>query len=140
MKIGTCVNRNEKVSNAIGYLSFMYQPLKTLTKTIAQQSERIETLHPERRKGVMINRIQYEAMRDFIISVMEKENEILFNKLLEKAHQNFQTDFRGNVAWCLLTVKLDLEARGIITNTFNFRQKRLQLLKFKKNKLGRIDF
>lgn len=111
-----------------------------MAKITGQQNEKIETLHPERRNGVVINRIQYETMRDFVISVMEKEKEILFNKLLEKANQNFTTEFNGNVAWCLLTVKLDLEARGIITNTFNLKQKRLQLLKFKKSKLGRINF
>lgn len=88
----------------------------------------------------MICRIQYETMRNFIISVMTKENEIPFNKLLEKANQNFTTEFSGSVAWCLLTVKLDLEARGIITNTFNLQHKRLQLLKFKKAKLRRLDF
>ncbi len=111
-----------------------------LTKNVLIQNEKIETLHPKRKKGVMINRIQYEVMRDFIICVMEKQNEILFNELLEKANQYFINEFRENVEWCLLTVKLDLEARGIITNTFNFKQKRLQLLKLKKNKLSRIDF
>ncbi len=111
-----------------------------LTPEIKIRPDKIETLHPEKRNGIMIDRIQYELMRDFIISVLKKENEILFSKLLEKATQNFTKEFGGNISWCLLAVKLDLEARGIITNVFNFRQKRLQLLKLKRSKLSRIDF
>lgn len=74
----------------------------------------------------------YESIRDFIISKLKTNEEISFSDLLDEALQNKSIRFEQNLGWCLLQVKHDLEARGVIrikmkrgyTNTQSIKLKR----------------
>lgn len=75
--------------------------------------DRILTLHPQGKKGVNILKNKYDIIRHFILKTIETEGQISYSKLSDKAVEEL-TDFEGKVVWYIVSVKLDLEARGII--------------------------
>ena len=79
--------------------------------------EKIMTLHPEGKKGVNISREKYLVMKDTIVTVIKEENETTFNELVSKVEDKLEKKFKGSIGWYTTTVKLDLEARGIIKCT-----------------------
>ena len=91
--------------------------------------QQIITLHPSRRRGVVIQKVYYRTLRDYILSAIRANKEIAFQHLLEDVKTIFPVGFEGNVSWYLLMVKLDLEARGEIQAFINNRQERLQILR-----------
>ena len=78
------------------------------------QDDRILTLHPAGKKGVNIQRDKYNTIRDYILRTIEEAGEITFSDLGDKAVDDLSTSFDGKVLWYITTVKLDLEARGLI--------------------------
>lgn len=57
---------------------------------------------------------QYTAICDFILRVL-KEGEVTTNDLMERANAALVHVVHNDLAWHVLVVKLDLEARGIIS-------------------------
>jgi len=78
------------------------------------EAERIMTLHPKGLKGVNILRAKYLQIKEYIIQTLEKEKEITYQELSDRAEKDLQETFDGKVGWYIVSVKLDLEARGII--------------------------
>lgn len=76
--------------------------------------ERIETLHPQGKKGVNILKRRYDLIKDYIINTIKKRREITFEDLSDLAVEELTDKFDGKVLWYIVTVKLDLEARGLI--------------------------
>jgi len=76
--------------------------------------ERIMTLHPAGKKGVHILKQKYDVVKDFLLSQIEKYGEITYQLLSEIAEDELGPTFDGKVVWYVVSVKLDLEARGII--------------------------
>jgi len=76
--------------------------------------EKIITLHPQGKKGVNILKRKYNVIKDFIINTISENNEISFEDLSKLAIGSLNKTFDGKVLWYVVTVKLDLEARGII--------------------------
>ena len=76
--------------------------------------EKIMTLHPQGKKGVNILKRRYDLISDFILKTIKKRNEISFEELADLAVDELSRCFNGKVVWCMVTVKLDLEARKII--------------------------
>ena len=79
-----------------------------------KDEDRILTLHPSGKKGTNILRSKYELIKDAIIKEIQKEQEITFEELSDRLVAEMQDNFDGRVIWYVVTVKLDLEARGII--------------------------
>lgn len=77
-------------------------------------NERIQTLHPQGKKGVNILRKRYDPIKDFILKTVEAHGEITYSEVNDLAVEQLQADFDGSVPWHVVTVKLDLEARGVI--------------------------
>ena len=76
-------------------------------------SERkILTWHPSGKSGVYMARKDYDRISNFILTVL-KRNELTINDLLDLAGIQLAQHIT-NVSWYILTVKLDLEARGLI--------------------------
>lgn len=75
--------------------------------------EKILTLHPIGKKGTNILKRRYEVIKDFILKKIEVHGEITYQDLAELAQEELK-DFDGKPVWYIVTVKLDLEARGII--------------------------
>lgn len=76
--------------------------------------EKISTLHPQGKNGVNIQKRRYDIIKDFILEAIENHGEISFDELTDLAVDELSSSFDGKVVWYMVTVKLDLEARGII--------------------------
>ncbi len=76
--------------------------------------ERILTLHPAGKKGVNILRSKYDFIKDFILHTIQERGRISFEELSDLAVEQLSDSFDGKVLWYVVTIKLDLEARGLI--------------------------
>ncbi len=76
--------------------------------------ERIETQHPSGKKGVNIELKKYEFIKAFILDLLAHQSPITFKEMSEIGVKTLSDEFDGKVLWYLVTVKLDLEARGLI--------------------------
>ena len=76
--------------------------------------ERIMTLHPEGKAGVNIAKEKYDIVREAILGSVRTHGEITFTDLTEDVRRSLVGKFDGSITWYVTTVKLDLEARGII--------------------------
>lgn len=76
--------------------------------------ERIMTLHPEGKAGVNIAKEKYDIVREAILDSVRTHGEITFTDLTEDVRRSLVGKFDGSITWYVTTIKLDLEARGII--------------------------
>ncbi|AEL28130.1 DUF6958 family protein [Cyclobacterium marinum] len=76
--------------------------------------DRLLTLHPEGKKGVNILVSKYTIMKEFILKTLSEREKISYKELNKLAIASLKDSFEGSVAWYLVSVKLDLEARKII--------------------------
>lgn len=76
--------------------------------------ERILTLHPLGKAGVNITKRRYDVIRNFIIETISEHHKISYKDLTGLAEEKLAASFDGKVGWYIVTVKLDLEARGVI--------------------------
>ena len=77
-------------------------------------SERVMTLHPAGKQGVSIGREKYELIRQAILASLAQRGEVLFAELSGAVAAHQAGRFDGSIGWYTTTVKLDLEARGLI--------------------------
>ncbi len=78
------------------------------------KGEQIQTLHPiagKTNKKIALDK--YETIRDQLILILQT-SEPTHTELMESLYQRVKDSFVGGVQWYGETVKLDLEARGII--------------------------
>jgi hypothetical protein len=87
----------------------------------------IRTLHPEKKQGVNISREKYEIIRKAILSALHKQNELTFMNLSRAVEKEVNGTFEGSVTWYVTTVKLDLEARGVVKRVPNSRPQLVRL-------------
>lgn len=76
--------------------------------------EKIQTLHPQGKKGVNILKRRYDTIKSFILQTIRQQGTITYEALNDLAVDKLSKSFDGKVPWYVVTVKLDLEARGII--------------------------
>ncbi len=87
----------------------------------------IRTLHPEKKQGVNISKEKYEIIREAILSTLHKQKEISFMNLSRAVEKQVNGNFEGSVNWYVTTVKLDLEARGVVKRVPNSRPQLVRL-------------
>lgn len=90
-------------------------------------SEKILTLHPEGKQGVNIDRAKYDKMRRAILAIVEREPNVRFSQLGDKIYHELNGDFDGSIGWYATSVKLDLEARGLIERVPNVSPQQLRM-------------
>jgi len=93
------------------------------------KEEKILTLHPQGKRGVNIQKRKYDQIREYILSVLSARKDITFDLLSNKAVSELSETFEGKVLWYLVTVKLDLEARGEIERIAGVGGHKLRLKK-----------
>ena len=76
-------------------------------------SLRVMTLHPEGKEGVNVDKEKYEAVKQAILDAVGTVGELPFSNLSGEVERRVP-DFDGSYGWYTTTVKLDLEARGLI--------------------------
>ncbi len=78
------------------------------------------TIHPEpRRQGTRIEKSKYNLMREAILKNLRAYGSMSFSRLGNLLEEQMLKSFDGSVMWYYTTVKLDLEARGIIRRVPN---------------------
>jgi hypothetical protein len=93
-------------------------------------SERIQTLHPDPKKGgPRILRWKYDAVRQAILKLIPKSDPgVPFKELTGGVRSLLGEEVvekLGSVSWYTVTVKLDLEARGEIVRVSDRGPQRL---------------
>ncbi len=82
--------------------------------------DKIECLHPQGKHAPAIAASTYYLFKNAIASVL-KEEPLTYSAMANAVKEHFIKDkivFNGSVGWFTETVKLDMEARGLIkTNT-----------------------
>lgn len=90
---------------------------------------KIMTRHPEEGKsGVNIDKAKYDVVRDAILASTRTHGEISFQDLTDEVRQKLEGSFEGSIPWYVVTVKLDLEARGEIERIPNRSPQYLRLV------------
>ncbi|MDX9856251.1 MAG: hypothetical protein RBT76_00500 [candidate division Zixibacteria bacterium] len=98
-------------------------------------SETILTRHPQGKAGVNILARRYHAVRDAIVAELSSVHDMAYKELAARVYGRLKGTFDGNVPWYVVTVKLDLEARGVIERLDGISPQRLRL----KKRLGGPD-
>ncbi len=80
-------------------------------------TERILTLHPAGKQGVNISKAKYDAVRLAVLQALEENGTLSYRELGEKVDAKLGDTFEGSKMWYYESVKLDLEARGVIQRT-----------------------
>jgi hypothetical protein len=93
----------------------------------ARMEDRILTLHPQGKQGVNISKQKYDDVRQAIVDALRTHGELTFTEPTEKARHQLADSFQGSVNWYVTTVKLDLEAKGIIERIPGNTPQRLRL-------------
>jgi hypothetical protein len=76
--------------------------------------EKIQTLHPQPGKtNKSIARDKYEYIKRHLMAVL-KDGDYSHTELMERLYARVKDEFEGGVQWYGETVKLDLEARGLV--------------------------
>jgi len=91
--------------------------------------EKILTLHPQGKKGVNILKRRYDVICEYILATIKKEKIISYEDLSDRAVKELSATFDGKVVWYIVSVKLDLEARGIIERIPKTSPHQLQMKK-----------
>ena len=81
---------------------------------MAKTENRITTLHPTGKSGSTIEKSKYDLMKAAILACLEENGPTAFTVLMEHVSDHLSDEFSGSVGWYYTTVKLDMEARGLI--------------------------
>lgn len=76
--------------------------------------EKILTLHPEGKKGVNILKRRYDQIAACLLEVIQEHTIITYSDANDLIIERLTGKFDGKITWYVVSVKLDLEARGII--------------------------
>jgi hypothetical protein len=92
------------------------------------QNSRILALHPDpKKRGVRIDRSKYEAIKAAILASIAEARVLPFSQLADAVEARLTAPFDGSVLWYTVTVKLDLEARGLIERVPDKQPQHLRL-------------
>lgn len=87
------------------------------------------TAHPEPKKpGVRIEKSKYDFMRNAILEKLRAYGAVSYEKLGKILEEQLLKKFDGSVIWYYTTVKLDLEARGIIRRVPNTEPQLIEIV------------
>lgn len=81
-------------------------------------TDRVLTLHPGGKQGVRIERAKYDGMVAALLAVIPEDAPgVPFKELSDRVRPHLPADVYTagvSVSWYLTTIKLDLEARGLL--------------------------
>lgn len=93
------------------------------------KEELVQTLHPNANKtNKRISLKKYEVIKVNLLLILSA-SELTHTEIMEKLYANLKDTFEGGIQWYGETVKLDLEARGIVSRT-NTKPEKYFLVKF----------
>ncbi len=89
---------------------------------------KILTLHPQGKAGVNIDKPKYDQIRGAIVDSLNAHGVMSFKELTAAVQSALKGRFQGSIPWYVTTVKLDLEARGVIERIPGKKPQQLQLI------------
>ena len=92
-------------------------------------TEKIMTLHPAGEQGVNIDKGKYDMVRQAVEETLRAQPGITFSEMTEEVGRRIGDVFDGSVGWYVTSVKLDLEARGVLERVDGRSPQRLRLVK-----------
>ena len=92
-------------------------------------AEKIMTLHPAGKQGVNIDKRKYDMVRQEIEEALQAQPGATFSELTDAVGQRIGDVFDGSVGWYVTSVKLDLEARGVLERVDGRSPQRLRLVR-----------
>ena len=97
------------------------------------------TWHPLGKPGAFISKKDYDIVRDFILSTLIAE-EMTMLDLIALGEQKLAGQIEENIAWHILVVKLDLEARGVILSFLKLAPYKSQFIKIRRKASKGLQF
>ena len=97
---------------------------------------KILTWHPLGRAGAYISKKDYDVTKEFILSALSDEMTML--DLIELGERVLASIIEDNIAWNILVVKLDLEARGVIVSFLKIAPHKAQYLKLRRKAIKKF--
>lgn len=91
-------------------------------------TERIMTLHPAGKQGVNIDKGKYDMVRQAIEETLQAQPGITFSGMTKAVDKRIGDVFDGSISWYVTSVKLDLEARGVLERVDGRSPQRLRLV------------
>ena len=90
-------------------------------------AETIYAKHPDpTKKGTNIDLEKYTRIKAAILQVIDTQGQVHFKDLPHRVEQQLVDPFKGSISWYITTVKLDLEARGILERIPGSRPQQLR--------------
>jgi len=90
---------------------------------MAEKPEKIQTLHPEvGKQGVNIDKAKYDQIYSATLEVLKKNAPMTPAELFDTMNEKLEGKFDGKIGWYTMSIKLDLEARKIISHDRKTRQ------------------
>ncbi len=81
---------------------------------LKNMNQKILTEHPDGKAGVRIDLVKYTLVKEAILAILNEREELTFSGLAKQTELVLGGGFDGSIPWYTTTVKLDLEARGMI--------------------------
>ena len=104
------------------------------------ENEKIQTFLPDGTKGEYILKSKYDRWSTFILSALDTEENFTLNHILERARSQASASQHNEIAWNVLQVKRDLEARGFIKSVEDPDQKHTYYLKLTRQGLSKLSY
>jgi len=89
--------------------------------------DKVLALHPQGKRSVHISREKYEVIRNAILRSLKDGSEKTHLELYAATRKLLPRNFEGSPMWYFETVKLDLEARGLIERKTSLEPNRYQM-------------
>ena len=105
-----------------------------------EESEKIQTFLPDGSKGEYIVKSKYERWSRFILTALDTEENFTLNDILERARVNAPVSQHNEIAWNILQVKRDLEARGFVSAVPDPDTKHTFYLKLTRQGLSKVNY
>ena len=94
--------------------------------------KKIVTTHPESGREMKMDATIYEPVKSAILQSLKASKEKTFTELTDdvvKIIRRKLPGFKGSVPWYTISIRLDLETRGVVET---FSEKRKKLIRLKK--------
>lgn len=104
-----------------------------------EENEKVQTFLPDGTKGEYILKSKYERWSRFILSAVDTEENFTLNDILERARTQATISQHNEIAWNILQVKRDLEARGFIKSVEDPDLKHTFYLKLTRQGLSKLN-
>jgi hypothetical protein len=83
-----------------------------------RMDQKMQLKHPQGKKAVRISKEKYDLLKSLLLTYLRSRGESTVGEISTAIKKNLKTrrkHFEGSLAWYLEWVKLDLEARKIIS-------------------------